>query len=229
MNDDLVGIGLYTCSEAGRLLNLPAPQIARWLKGYSVKGERYEALWSPQVDLGEDGWFLGFRDLQEVRAAAAFIAIGLSPQRVRRAIEIARTVVSDHRPMSTMRFRTDGRSVFLQSIVKEDGETRLLDLFKSQYAFREVLERTLTHLDYDAGGAPARWWPAGKPASIVLDPHRSFGQPIEAESAIPVAALVAAVEAEGSSAAAARTFDVPARVVKRALDYAHALERRLAA
>ena len=227
-NDNLVGVGLYTCAEAGRLLRLPPARIARWLKGYSAKGEAYEALWAPQVELSEEGWFLGFRDLQEVRVAAAFIAAGLSPQRVRRAIGLARDVVDDRWPLSTTRFRTDGRSVFLQTIA-DDGEAQLLDLFESQYAFREVIERSLSHLDYDAGGAPSRWWPAGRPASVVLDPHRSFGQPIEAESSIPVVALVSAVDAEGSIEAAARSFDVPRRIVTRALGFARDFQQLQAA
>ena len=152
-SDSLVGIGLYTLAEAGRLVQVQPSKIARWLRGHDVKGQHYEPLWHPQVDLGEEGVFLGFRDLQEVRVAAAFIARGLSPQRVRQAIGLARDLVGDERPLSTRRFRTDGRSIFLQ-VVEEDGQTKLIDLFRRQFAFHEIIKQSLTNLEYDDAGTP---------------------------------------------------------------------------
>lgn len=72
---------------------------------------------------------------------------------------------------------------------------------------------------------PARWWPLGRGKAILVDPARSFGQPIEAETSVPVTTLVAAAEAEGSSEAAAKAWDVPVRAVRRAL----AFEREMSA
>ncbi|WP_244492129.1 MULTISPECIES: hypothetical protein [unclassified Methylobacterium] len=224
----LVGIGLYTPAEAGRLLRIAPAKISRWLRGHEANGKRYEPLWQPQVDLGEEGIFLGFRDLQEVRVASTFIEKGLSPQRVRQAVELARDVVGDARPLSTARFRSDGRTVFLQ-VVEEDGQTKLIDLFRKQFAFRDILERSLTNLDYDEAGIPAIWWPLGRSKSVKIDPARSFGQPIEAETSVPVDALVSAVEAEGSPEAAARVWDVPVRAVKRALVFRREMDLRSAA
>lgn len=225
---DLVGIGLYTPAEAGRLLRIAPAKIARWLRGHEANGKRYEPLWQPQVDLGEEGIFLGFRDLQEVRVASTFIEQGLSPQRVRQAIELARDLVGDARPLSTARFRSDGRTVFLQ-VVEEDSQTKLIDLFRKQFAFRDILERSLTNLDYNEAGIPAVWWPLGRAKSVKIDPTRSFGQPIEAETSVPVDALAAAVEAEGTPEAAARVWDVPVRAVKRALAFQRELDTRQAA
>ncbi len=170
------------------------------------------------MDLGSEGVFLGFRDLQEVRVAAAFISQGLSPQRVRQAIDLARDLVSDERPLSTTRFKTDGRSVFLQ-VIEEDGQTRLLDLFKKQFAFREIIERSLTNVDYDVSGTPSQWWPLGRAKSIVVDPTRSFGQPIECETSVPSAILASAAGAEGSVEAAASVWDVPVRAIRRAIAF----------
>ncbi|MHC2021359.1 hypothetical protein [Methylobacterium sp. CM6247] len=228
LENNLVGIGLYTPVEAGRLLQISPAKIARWLRGHEANGKRYEALWNPQVDLGDEGFALGFRDLQEVRVAAAFIARGLSPQRVRQAIDLARDIVHDERPLSTAQFRSDGRTVFLQ-VAEEDGQTKLIDLFKKQFAFREILERSLVHLDYDEAGVPSRWWPLGRSRSVVIDPARSFGQPIEAETSVPVEALATAAEAEGSPEAAARAWDVPVRAVKRAVAFRREMDMRQAA
>lgn len=227
-SDGLIGIGLYTLAEAGRLVEVPPSKISRWLRGHDANGQHYGPLWRPQVDLGEDGVFLGFRDLQEVRVAAAFIAKGLSPQRVRQAIGLARDLVGDERPLSTRRFRTDGRSIFLQ-VVEEDGQTKLIDLFKRQFAFREIIEQSLTNLEYDDAGSPLLWWPLGKSGSVVIDPARSFGQPIEAETSIPTASLASAAKAEGSQEAAARAWGVPMRSIRRAVAFEQHLALRKAA
>ena len=224
----LIGIGLYTPAEAGRLIQVHPGKIVRWLRGHIANGKLYDRLWEPQADLGEDGLFLGFRDLMEVRVAAEFITRGLSPQRVRQAIVLAGEIIGDERPLSTARFKTDGRSVFLQ-IVEADGKMKLIDIFRSQYAFQEVLERSLKNLDYDHYGVPARWWPLGRSRNVVLDPERSFGQPIEAETSVPVSALAAAAAAEGSAKAAARAWAVPVRAVNRAVAFKRQMDLRAAA
>ena len=71
--ENLVGMGLYTVAEASGLLQINPSKITRWLRGHDAKGQHYDPLWCPQIDLGEEGICLGFRDLQEVRVAAAFI------------------------------------------------------------------------------------------------------------------------------------------------------------
>ncbi|MER2267062.1 hypothetical protein [Methylobacterium oxalidis] len=226
--NNLVGIGLYTPAEAGRLLRISPAKISRWLRGHDANGKHYDPLWQPQVDLGDEGFALGFRDLQEVRVAATFIAKGLSAQRVRQAIELAREIIKDDRPLSTARFKSDGRTVFLQ-VAEADGQTKLIDLFKKQFAFEAILEKSLIHLDYDEAGIPSRWWPLGRSRSVVIDPARSFGQPIEAETSVPVEALATAAEAEGSPEAAARAWDVPVRAVKRAVAFRREMDMRQAA
>ena len=223
----LIGIGLYTPSEAARLLAVPAAKISRWLRGHDIGDQHYDQLWEPQVDLGDGHVYLGFRDLMEVRVASAFIERGLSAQKVRRAIELAREMAGEERPLSTAKFRTDGRSVFLQ-LTKEDGSDAMVDLFRQQHVFREIIEPSLKNIDF-VDGIPARWWPNGKQARIVVDPRRSFGQPVELESNIPTAVLGGAAEAEGSAEAAARVWQVSAASVRRAVEFHKAQTQRLAA
>jgi uncharacterized protein (DUF433 family) len=220
----LIGIGLYTPAEAAQLVHVPAGKITRWLRGHEVKGRRYERLWRPQVDLRDGHVYLGFRDLMEIRVANAFIARGLSPQRVRRAIDLARGLIGEERPLSTTRFRTDGRTVFLQ-VAEEDGSRKFIDLFRSQYAFQAIIEPSLRNIEFDSDGIPLRWWPGGKGMGIVVDPRRSFGQPIEAGSGVPTDILAAAAKAEGSVEAAARVWRVKAAAVRRAMKFQGEVER----
>lgn len=218
---DLVGIGLYTPAEAARLVSIPARKIVRWLRGHDVKGVHYERLWEPQIDLGDGHVYLGFRDLMEARVANAFLKHGLSAIKVRRAIRMVRELTGHDHPLSSARFRTDGRSVFLQ-IGDEDNEDQLIDILKSQYAFLHVLEPSLCNVEFDRG-VPARWWPNGVEGGIVVDPHRAFGRPIDAESSVPTEALAAAAEAEGSPEAAAKQWSVSPDAIRRAIAFQHAL------
>jgi uncharacterized protein (DUF433 family) len=220
---DLIGIGLYTPSEAERLTGIPAAKLVRWLRGHTVGDNPYERLWPPQIELQDNRTYLGFRDLMEARVAAGFIDAGLSPQKVRRAIEIARDIVKDDRPLSTARLRTDGMTVFLQR-VDESSDESLIDLFRKQYAFKRIVEPSLRNLDFE-GGVPARWWPASKSASIVVDPRRSFGQPIDDATGIPTRVLSDAAISEGSVEAAATVWRVPIASVKRAINFEQELAR----
>lgn len=220
----LVGIGLYTPAEAGLLIGVQPGKLRRWLHGYQVGERRYDPLWRPQVNLGDDKTYLGFRDMLEARVASEFIEAGLSPQRVRRAIELAQAVVGE-RPLSTKWLKTDGRSVFLQ-IANEDAdiEPKCLDLFRDQYAFARIVKESLRDIEF-SNNLPSLWWPRGQKAGVLIDPRRSFGKPIEEETSVPAEQLAAAAVAEGSVEAAARVWDVPVRAVKRAI----AFQQQLAA
>ncbi len=183
---DLYGIGLYSPSEAGRLLHITGSKIARWLRGHDANGKHYEPLWRPQVVV--DGTiYLGFRDLMEVRVADAFIRNGVPSVRVRAAIELAKQEIASSHPLSTNRFLTSGREVFLHVIeTDEDGNERerLLNLFRRQFEFKGILDPVLKALDFGEDGHPSRWWPSGRRANIVVDPERAFGAPIEGDSSI---------------------------------------------
>jgi hypothetical protein len=227
----LIGVGLYTPAEAGRLLHIPTAKISRWLVGHSIGNKSYDALWSSEIDLGDDRIFLGFRDLMELRVADAFIKVGLSAIRVRSAIKLARELIGKDRPLSTNRFRTDGREIFLTVIdTDETGESRekLLNLFRKQYEFKGIIEPILKTVDFGNDGNPRIWWPIGRRTNIVLDPDRAFGQPIDGLSSVPTAVLAAAARLDGVQRAA-HLYEVPESSVRRSIEFEAGLELRLAA
>lgn len=224
--DNLVGIGLYTAVEAQRLLGVSASKIGRWLRGHERKGVFYEPLWKPQIDLKDGAVYLGFRDLMEVRATNQFLDAGVSPHTVRRAIMVAQEYVDTERPLSTTKFKTDGRSIFLE-IAEGDEDEKLLDLFKKQYAFSKIMERSLKDVEFE-GISPRRWWVISEKAGVVVDPELSFGQPVEHETGIPTSVLAKAAEAEGSIAKAAKAWCVDRKHVQRAVAFEKSLERQAA-
>jgi hypothetical protein len=230
--DALIGVGLYTPAEAGRLLRIPAAKLSRWLRGHQIKDKSYPALWKPLVTLGDERIFLGFRDLMEARVAHAFIQAGVSSIRVRAAIEVAKEIIGQDRPLSTNRFRTDGREIFLHIIEEgEDGEKseHLLNLFRRQFEFKSIIDPILQTVDFGDDGVPTVWWPAGRRINVLVDPERSFGQPIDGVSSVPTSILAAAAKHEGGVAGAARAYAVPEGSIRRAIEFEASMEQRLAA
>lgn len=212
----LVGVGLYTPAEAEKWTGVPAKKIIRWLQGHDIGKHKYNPLWSPQIDIGDGHVYLGFLDLVQARMAAAFIAEGLSPQKVRKAIILGRDIVASDYPFASARFRTDGRTVILQVLDAREDD-RLIDLLRGgQYLMKRVIEPSLKGIDFDDDLA-ARWWPLGKAKGIVVDPARQFGQPIDAETGVPTAVLAQAVEAEGSVDKAAQVYMVSVSAIRRAV------------
>ena len=225
-----IGIGYYTAPEAARLLKTTPRNISRWLGGYAYRGANGEIveappLWRPQLPRLGDSLEIGFHDLIELRFVLAFLNQNVGLNVIRRCLENARRIIGEERPFSTHRFRTDGKSIFLESL-RETHETErsatVLDLKTNQMVFKLVVEPTFRDLDL-ADGSVVQWRPfQGKP-SIILDPGRSFGKPLAGDYGVPTAALASAANAEGSPRRAAKLFEVPVSVVNDAIAFEQSL------
>jgi uncharacterized protein (DUF433 family) len=212
-----LGVGYYTVPEAARLLKIAPRNINRWLGGYTYKGGRMPPLWTPELPAFEDHLEIGFRDLIELRFVNAFLEAGLGLKTIRRCLDYAQDCVKDERPFSTRRFKTDGRTIFLDSLLST-GESELLDLKKGQYVFKVAIERTFKDLDIE-DNVVARWRPFHGKGTVVIDPQRAFGQPIASEYGVPTVVLSDAVKAEGSIDRVAHLFEVPVAVVRDAVKF----------
>jgi uncharacterized protein (DUF433 family) len=232
---DALSRGAYSAAESLRLLNFSRVGIARnvsrntvsrWLRGYDfgADGEGHsEPLWRPDYQNVDDLIELSFRDLIELRFVKAFRDYGLALPAIRECYQRAAEEVQDDRPFSTQKFRTDGKTIFLE-ITEGMQEGRMVDLRKRQSVFRTIVEPSLKDLEFDAS-AVARWYPLGiGRKSVVIDPTRSFGRPIAA-SGVPTEVLSRAVIVEGSVANVARLYGVTPAEVRDAVTF----EKRLAA
>ena len=129
----------------------------------------------------------------------------------------AREILHDERPFTTAKFRTDGRSIFLE-IAQQANDPVLLDLLKNQYGMKRVIEPSFKNLDYEENVA-VRWWPMSHKHQVVIDPKRNFGAPIVDEGGVATSVLADAVGAEGSIKAAARYYNVNERAVRDAVRF----------
>lgn len=232
-NGSLLGVGLYTVPEAARLTGIPQARLRRWLRGYTYRsGETLVAsgpVWQRQLPEIDGTLGLGFLDLMEARFIDAFRRAAVPWRVIRLCAERARELCGAEHPFATQRFRTDGRTIFAE-IVDKAGEPQLLDLVKSQLAFGRVIGPSLyAGIEFSNRDVPVRWWPLGRQTAVVIDPARSFGQPIVSTAGIPTVVLADAVAAEGSVAKVARLYQLSTQSVHAALRFEHGLADRLAA
>jgi len=238
---DVLGRGVYGAGDALRLINFQRPDdaphktvsrktIGRWLSGYDFKlrGKIHHSppLWRPDYPIEKSGEVLevSFRDLIELRFVNAFRDWGLSLQTIRECFRRAVEAVNDERPFSTRRFRTDGKTIFLE-ITDGLREGELLDLKSRQNVFHRMVAPSFRELEFDAD-VVARWFPlGGSRKSIVVDPTRVFGRPILAAGGVPTEIIAAAVKIEGSAERVAELYEVPLAAVNDATNF----ERQLAA
>lgn len=215
----LIGVGLYTPTEASLYTGIPANDIRRWLFGYSTRGIQYPGLWKSELtELNE--YVLGFHDLLEIRFVHAFRQHGISLQAIRNASQQAKQLFNQPYPFTCKRFQTDGRSIFA-TVLNETGDESLLDLIKRQYAFEQIIKPSLYEgIDYTGSGTAQCWYPVKHNTAIVLDPRLNFGKPVLSATGIDTAAIFSAYQAEGKNAKRiALLYEIPVTAVEAAVSF----------
>lgn len=224
----LIGIGLYSVSEAAHLTRIPAASIRRWLVGYRYTHENMTrnipSVCESDAPSVDDIIGLSFLDMMEMRFIHAFRENRISLQTIREAARRACELFRQDHPFTRKRFSTDGRRIFAEIAGQSSPEPGLLDLVKSQYAFHRVLKPTLyKSLEFSEGDEVRLWYPMWPRRQVVVDPERSFGRPLVDQVGVPTEVLAQAVNAEGSVERVARWFDVPVAAVTTAVDFEQAL------
>jgi len=218
-----LGIGYYTVAEASHLLRTQTRMIRRWIGGYTVSGVEYSPLFDPQIPRFDDCFELGFRDLIELRFVLAFYNEGVPYQTIRTCFSAAQDRLSSERPFSTQKFRTDGKTIFLDSIEKT-GATETIDLKRGQYVFTHIMKQFFRGLEFE-GSDVKRWRPQSGRDRIIIDPERSFGQPIVDQYSIPTAILADEVSEDQSEGEVAALYEIDVADVRASVQF----ERSLAA
>jgi uncharacterized protein (DUF433 family) len=220
MTGPAFGVGAYTPAEAAKLLHMQPKTLRRWLYGYDYdhwgEARQQPPLWQPQYDANDDGPLLGFRDLVEARIVNGLRSSRIGLPTIRLCIARAKEILGDH-PFSTRAFKTDGRRIFLD-ITEGVDEPRLIDLKERQHVFRAFVLPSLSGFEFGES-AVERWWLVPNRKTIVVDPERSFGQPIIAEIGLLTSRAAQEVKAEGSIDRVARLYHVAPRSIRDAVEF----------
>jgi uncharacterized protein (DUF433 family) len=226
-NGDLLGRGVYTVPDAARLVGVNQGRIRRWLAGNtrSYKGEIINdpPLWNPVLGDIDGSLHLTFRDLIELRFVDLFRQQKISMPYLRKVVHAAQSLIGDTHPFSTSRFKTDGKRLYVE-LVHRTKEPELIEVLNGQHAFHSIISVGLKDIEFDAGVA-SRWFPIAGRGDVVVDPQRSFGQPVLSQSGVPTSTIRLLAEAGRTPKEISIDFEVAEKSVKAAL----AFESKLAA
>jgi len=196
---DLIGVGIYSVSEAARLAEVEPRRIRSWVQFHAPRmstAKGSNALRLPDI---EGHTALSFRDLIEVRFIRHFLRAGVSWRIIRQAAgEVRRDLLGgdDHRLL----YSTDGVTVFA-SAMAENGDRHARDLIGNQYVLLHVLSDSIrSEFDLEGGDLIRAWHPRPETPLVLLDPNRSFGRPIVTDG-VPTRTLADALVAEDGHAA----------------------------
>lgn len=223
----LIGTGLYTPGEAARLTKVPAARLRRWISGNKRYRNGEEVLdpplWHSEIPEIDGSLFLGFRDLIELRLVDGFRRQKISLPYLRKVVEAARMLVGDTHPFSTTKFKTDGRRLFFE-IVETTREPQLIEVLSGQHAFHAIVSRGLQDVEFDQGAA-SLWRPVDGSGEVVIDPNRSFGQPVLDRFGIPTSVIFLSHQAGRAVREIEWDYEIDEKAIKAAIRF----ESRLAA
>lgn len=211
-----LGVGLYSVTDAARLIGANPALIRRWTR-------ESEGL-IPRV-LGRDDGMLTFAELMELHFIKMFRDEGVTLETIRIASERAAARYHSACPFSVKRFDTDGTAIFATLQQESTGKEILEDIARGQYVFEKIMRPFFRKLEYGKNFDLVRFWPLSKTGRIVLDPARKFGKPIDYETGMPTHVIMRALKAGGgqSPAVVARWLDVPLAAVKKAAQFERSL------
>jgi len=177
----------YPLVEAARWLGLVPSTLRVWLQGqaYPVRSGPRHA--KPVVHpAATDPTSLSFWNLVECSVLLTMRKQHrVSLQKVRKALEYVAKHLGKRRPLIEQEFSTDGVGLFV------DHYGKLIEASKQgQTAIREVLQAGLTRIERDEEGLAARLFPwrddPHEDRIVALDARIAFGQPVLANTRIPV-------------------------------------------
>jgi len=217
----LIGLGLYSRTEAAQLLGLDTPSVRRWAEGYTFRSRGRKRFSPPvirtQLQEAHGAGILTFLDLMELKFVAIFRSHRVSMRVIRdAAAEAVRLFKPDH-PFAFKRFHTGGKSIFAAMVYKQ--RRSMQELHRGQLVFESVAQQFFKQLDFALDETVLKYWPLGKKKRIVLDPQRAFGKPIHADTGVPTFALYEAMQSGEPLERVAAWYEVPVAAVASAVEY----------
>lgn len=217
-------MGLYTVPMAARLLSAKQTKVRSWIEGYPTSDAQPILV----RDLPRVGGktVLSFLDLVEAAFIRHFLAMGYSPQTIRRvALKLRERHGVDHPFAMDKRFKADGKHIF-EEVVSDEGEQKLVNLMNDNFEIVSVIEPSLFNQIFYVEDIAREWTPLVGHPRVVINPKMSFGRPVLKDLWVPTEKLFRAYVNEGSAEAVASEWDVSAEDVLAAARFEQDLEHR---
>jgi uncharacterized protein (DUF433 family) len=160
----------YQVGEAARYAAISPQTVAAW---HRIEGNKV------LLSQKEQRAALSYLQLIEVAVVAAFRKAGVKLPEIRAARDYVQITLKSEYPFAQYRFKTEGKSLWLdyQQVEGETGRGKLLKANQAgQLAWEDIIGR-LQEFEYERKGVVVRWHVTGPGSPIVLDPRIAFGAP----------------------------------------------------
>jgi len=162
---------VYTTAEAARYARIAPSTLRHWHCGISGR--------EPLLARKERGIGLSYLQLVETAFVASFRKAGVPLSGIRRARDYLRAAFQTAYPFSSLRLKTEGRSVLLELSELEPlvWTTDLVSAdHKGQIAWPHLLADRFQEFEY-LDGLAVTWHVAGRASPVIIDPRYAFGSP----------------------------------------------------
>jgi uncharacterized protein (DUF433 family) len=204
----------YRVFEAARYARTSHQTIGNWQR---IRGNHGGA-----ISARDDGEALSYLQLIEVGVVAAMRKSGVALAKIREAREYLRSEFNADYPFAHYRFKTDGKSLFMDydQVSKADKEKLLALNENGQLAWNQILSALLHEFEYDTHiGTVLSWRVDGFESPIRLDPRIAFGAP--QVGGIPTWVLRGRWDSGEGLGDIADDYDLPPAHVSAALRFEH--------
>jgi uncharacterized protein (DUF433 family) len=218
---ELLGVGLYSVPQAARLIShaLGAYAPERQLRRMALGRREFEREYAPLVggDLRVDGSHLfTFLELIELMTVVALKQKGVKPATIRRTRQVLEARYGSN-PFARSRFLTDGVGIYDKKDLPNPVE-----LSRQQIAIETVVKPLLSKVSYVDDRA-ATYSPVVTHGTVILNPARSFGAPINKQTSIPTYVIKGMLDAGEVEEEVADWYGITVQGVQDAAEYESAL------
>ncbi|MDH4224340.1 MAG: DUF433 domain-containing protein [Deltaproteobacteria bacterium] len=214
---DYFSSGIFSFSDAAKLIHIPPAKIRRWMHGVQYVRNEVEFKKKPVFEPAYEE-AIDFHDLIELRFIKAFMNRGVSLAKIRKAVEFFKSALKTDFPFSSKKIFTDGKLLFYE-MEGPDREKVFLDLDgKGHYSFHQVILSVAETVEYENEIA-VRWYPDKGCTEIVVDPQFCFGHPTIRGTRIQASVVAKAFEVEKDVNAVAEWFQINPDFVNQAVKF----------
>ena len=216
--------GIYTVPEAARLVGTTKPKLRSWIEGN--RGAHVAPIIQRQLPRVGGHAVLGFLDLIEAKFIRHFTT-WFSPQTIRKvSVKLRERHDVDHPFAMDKRFRTDGKTIFMES-AESDKELRVLNLMNDNFEMEAVIRQSLFDSIFYVDDIARHWIPDPDTDRVLVDPTICFGHPVIKDVRVPTRRLYDTYLVEGGIAQAAEEFEVDFNAVEQAVCFERTLDEHL--
>jgi uncharacterized protein (DUF433 family) len=214
MSDAIHHLPAYSVADAARYLSIPAATVGTWVKGRNYNTQEGSQFSKPLILRPIGSSLLSLTNLVEVHVLRIIRKVhGVRLDKVRCALDYLEQKLNVSHPLTTVRFKTDGVDLFVDSI------NRLVNASRSgELAIRSALEGLLTQVEYNLEEA-IRFYPVPNAKVIAIDPSVSFGQPMVVGTGIPTSAIASLYNAGDEIEDIAYEYDCNIEQIKSAIQF----------